>query len=204
MRKFTDKEKNILKRIEEARNENKLEKLCLATYVDDFLETVAIEWHNDDEKKDVIIFCKPNIDAQKIFFELCDLLCLFQLLENEGYIFLHRNESLLKERALYDHQKYQKVNDGYANNDYVDISKSGETYIVLGKKLVLDYKYTPLKQLIVPSDIVELLDRYGCAIIHPTPALVQYVKWLYHTPEEIGWIASQITAWIAIAVAIFH
>lgn len=175
MREFNEIEKDILRKIVNARKQYDIREVCLATILDEHLDTIAVEWNLED-KHEVTIYCKKEDNLQQQLGYLFDYLCLFKYLEEQGLILVHRIGEICFDKALYNRNMYRKTSLGYAQN-------YGEEMVLQGKSYILCECERP-KTFYIKSSIAELLDYYACALIHPTAKLEEFVGNNFKTKQD--------------------
>lgn len=193
MREFNEIEKEILRKLVNARKQYNIREVCLATILNEHLDAMAVEWKLED-KHEVTIYCKKEDNPQQQLGYLLDYLCLFKYLEENGLILIHRLKHITEERALYNHKLYYKKGGIY-------YCKNHGTMNIFDKELIVmsyDKSYT----LQLNSDLAEMLEHYVCALIHPTAKLEEYVNQGFKTTQQLQHDCAIHTAWIGIGVSI--
>ena len=176
MRNLNKEEQYIVRKLVSARKKLQIHEMCLATILDESLDSMAIEWSENQ----VSVFAKKSINAQEQYMHLCDIIALFLYLEMEGMILVHTNPDLLQEKALYNHNMYKKEGD-----KYVSLDESGLSVEIFGKPYVFNYSVPSQHSTTIYSNLSALLDKYVCALIHPTQELVDYVNNGFKTKEDL-------------------
>lgn len=192
MRNLNKEEQYIVRKLVSAREKLQIQEMCLATILDESLDNMAIEWSANQ----VSVFAKKSINAQEQYMHLCDVIALFLYLEMEGMILVHTNPDLLQEKALYNHNMYKKEGD-----KYVSLDESGLSVEIFGKPCVFQYSVPSQHSTTIYSDLSTLLDKYVCALIHPTQELVDYVNNGFKTKEDKRYCAQKWISIIAIMVS---
>ena len=171
--------------------------MCLATIIDEHLDSMAVEW----EENQVSVYAKRPIDPKEAYLSLCDILSFFQYLEKEGMVFVHLNPNINQERALYNHDMYKKVGDRYVSLDETDMDVN-----IFRKPYVMKYSIPSQLKTTIYSNLPSLLDKYVCAIVQPTQELVDCVNNGFKTKEDINFqrttIISKISIWVAIIIGL--
>ncbi|MBQ6764255.1 MAG: hypothetical protein IJP45_03600 [Paludibacteraceae bacterium] len=193
MRNLNKEEQYIVRKLVSAREKLQIQEMCLATILDESLDSMAIEWSANQ----VSVFAKKSINAQEQYMHLCDIIALFLYLEMEGMILVHTNPDLLQEKALYNHNMYKKEGD-----KYVSLDESGLSVEIFGKPNVFNYSVPSQHSTTIYSNLSTLLDKYICALIHPTQELVDYVNNGFKTKEDLQFRCTKNLAIVGIIVAI--
>lgn len=190
MRNLNKDEQYIVHKLVQAKKSTNIKELCAAPILDEALDSIAVEW--EDGK--VTIYAEKNVNAIEQFICLCDVISLFQYLEQQGMIIIHRNPNLIEEKSLYNKKLYEKRGTSYLSKDHREV-------VFLGKPLVLEYTMNKQHLFVMVSDIISLLDKYACAFIHPTQELVDYVHNGFMTKEDKKYCVQKWISIIAIIVS---
>ena len=75
---------------------------------------------------------------------------------------------------------------------YVSLDETGLSVNVFGKPYVIKYSIPAQNSTTIYSDLPALLDKYACALIHPTQELVDYVKNEFKTKDDIRYQKTRI------------
>ena len=193
MRKLNQDEQYIVWKLVSAREKSQMREMCLATIMDESLDSMAVEWSTNQ----VSVYTKKDINAQEQYMYLCDIIALFQYLEKEGMILIHTNTNLLQEKALYNHNMYKKEGDRY-----VSLDETGLSINIFGKPCVFQCSVPSQHSTTIDSDLSALLDKYVCALIHPTQELVDYVHNGFMTKEDLEYRCMKRLAIAGIIIAI--
>ena len=193
MREFNDIEKNILRKLVKTRKQYDIRETCLASILDEHLNTIAIEWNLSD-KQEIILHCHKENNQQEQLMILLDFLCLFKYLEEQGLILVHRLGDICPDKALYNRKMYKKTSLGYAQ-------KYGDEVVLHGRSYML-CEFENSKTFQIKSSIAELLDYYACALIHPTAKLEEFVSNNFMTKQDKQFRRNMWATRISIAVAL--
>ena len=193
MRNLNKNEQYIVQMLVCARENLRIQEMCLATIMDESLNSMAIEWSENQ----VSIFAMKSINVYEQYMHLCDIITLFQYLERKGMILVHTNPDLLQEKALYNHNMYKKEGD-----KYVSLDEAGLPVEIFGKRHVFKYSVPSQHSTTIYSNLSALLDKYVCAIIHPTQELVDFVNNRFKTKEDIQYANTTRRSRWGLAVAI--
>ena len=193
MREFNEIEKDILRKLVETRKQYSIKETCLASILDEHLDTIAIEWSLGNQQE-IILYCHKEDCQQEQLMMVLDFLCLFKYLEEQGLILIHRIGDICSDKALYNRKMYRKTSLGYARN-------YGDEILLQGKSYILCECEKP-KTFQIKSSIAELLDYYTCALIHPTAKLEEFVSNKFKTKQDKQFLRTIWAARISIATAL--
>lgn len=189
MRKFSDKEKNLIRKFLQLKNDNDIVGLQVAKFIRESLDCFALKYQITDDPK-IVFYSKSDTETDKKkvnhnYIKICDFIYFLQELEEYGFIKFQRNVSAMISDSkqsyylLFDRDKYKY--DETSDSFYFD----GRT-VVNGKQVGL-IAIGPVKvKENVNLDFVKDLVTYGNAIIYPLQRLQDFVDEKFRTLEQVN------------------
>lgn len=189
MREFSKKEKNLIKKFLQLKNDNDIVGLQVAKFIRKNLDCFALKYQTADDPK-IVFYSKSDTEADKNkvnhnYIKICDFIYFLQELEEYGFIKFQRNVSemisgskkdyyLLFDRDKY---KYNETSDNFYFESKTEFNGKQVALIALG----------PVKSKEnVNLDFVKDLATYGNAIIYPLQRLQDFVDKKFRTLEQVN------------------
>jgi len=181
MGNLTKKDESIIRKIVAI---DKFEDTSLATLIDEYTSTIAMEWANDYSNfrfifrsLDVLNEDERIKKSDAHFKEIEELIILLRYLEDERLIYLFENKDAIKDNHLYNKKKYNRKDDGTYCNDEGKLIINGRIYQADG------YFYQDITNM--PYDIGKYVHHFAKSIFGISGSLRELVEDDFKTPEQI-------------------
>lgn len=182
MNEFSLLEKKIITHIASVKN---VEDTSFAALISENIKAVAIEWNNEEPFFRICYLEKSNIRPEEYVDKLYEIIFLLKYLEDNRYIYIHRNKNLIEDNSLYNH------------NDYV---RRGEMNYWIKKEDREEYKH--IKTYEIRTNFGETISYYANSLFYPSNALKELIKNKFKTLERVKFEKQQQTAWGGIIIAL--
>ena len=193
MRNISKFERNIVKHLVEARQNNKYDQMQFAYILRKFVAYDYICWEKKEMKSYITTFlhgCKK--DSQEIFFKIVDIIGLFEDLKAKGYILMAKTNL-----AEYKYPRYHFDKNKIKEDVSLGLLRMEGNGVFIPVEQPGDEKNTYY------GEIIDTIENYLDSIIYPLQSLVDYKKRCYKTVEQRRHICTIVISVLAIITAIW-
>lgn len=182
MRNFNKLERSIIKKWVDARLNNEIYKLSVgAIFLAEHKELIALEWDTSSAR----IMYDKGIKTEALLGHLFDVLSLVKYLDDNGFIFLSKNNHPQTEaNKIYNKDMYDINADGEywsrCRDAGITIRTMEVTYESESVSGFSNYDITTLY-----CDFSILLNKYAHGLVYPSQILVEYVQNDFKTEEQL-------------------
>jgi hypothetical protein len=198
MRKFTDKENQLLKCFVELKHKGELQHLQVSYQLRTNLQFFALKWETEPIPKVSVYVPKGDKNDKsvidKTYFEIADFIYFIEELCDDGFLRIQTlpSNDTKTECILYDKNKYtfDEVKDNFVNrnidpNNSLMLELFGDSKLSIIDKKGVAEGISGLSKSILPNSFAYNLQKIALGLIYPLPLAEDYVANGFMSLEQL-------------------